>query len=161
MIFRIAPLLFKTEKTMYCYDDSTKNIFPIDENEYNFLKNVSVNQELNIPSKKLEERINKLNLFKDNKQSKSMNKEELIAYYNKNGISHLCLILTEACDFRCKYCIYSDNYYYTKSYSNKKMTFKIAKKAIDYYIQSNLSSVKRNPNKQFTIGFYGGECQTS
>jgi len=44
-------------------------------------------------------------------------KEKLLT----EGISHLCLIVTDACNFRCKYCIYSDHYFYSKNFSNKRM----------------------------------------
>lgn len=37
------------------------------------------------------------------------------------------------------------------------MTFEVAKKAIDYYMDVNLQAVKYNPNISLSIGFYGGE----
>lgn len=160
MKFKIKPLLFNTINSSYCYDDSTKIVFPISEFEKKWIENIEINKECVIEDKKLKYIVNtieKHKLFQHDSESEAPSRAELIDYKMKNGITHLCLILTEACDFRCKYCIYSDYYFYTKSYSSKKMSFEIAKKAIDFYIKTNMESIQFNPNKRFTIGFYGGE----
>ena len=160
MKIQTKPLIFKTLNSLYCYDDSTKNVFPINEIEKDFIEHIQPNQEFTADNPNLSaitNKIERLGLFQKNLISEIPIEDELRNYKLKNGITHLCLILTEACDFRCKYCIYSDNYFYTNSYSSKKMSFDVAKRAIDFYVNINMKAIRYNPNKRFTIGFYGGE----
>lgn len=86
--------------------------------------------------------------------------EELLKKYlftDGNGFKQLILEVTSACNFRCKYCVYSENYLYTREHGSEMMSFETAKKAIDYYYSSFQSALERNPMKQAIIGFYGGE----
>lgn len=64
--------------------------------------------------------------------------------------SQLILELTEACNLRCKYCIYGDSNENYRTFSNKKMTFEIAKKAMDMIIPIAAK-------KGLALTFYGGE----
>lgn len=78
-------------------------------------------------------------------------------YDLKNGLLQLTLCLTEDCNFRCKYCIYSENYEYTRGYSHRYMSFETAKKAIDIYFSLLEEGKRYNPWRDIAIGFYGGE----
>jgi len=69
----------------------------------------------------------------------------------------LILNVTEDCNLRCKYCIYSDNYKLTRKPSKNVMTLETGKKAIDYFFKLNEKLASRNPGKKISIGFYGGE----
>ncbi|MCX4328712.1 MAG: radical SAM protein, partial [Lachnospiraceae bacterium] len=62
----------------------------------------------------------------------------------------LTLQVTQQCNLKCEYCPYSGGFY-NRQHSNKKMSFEMAKKAIDYYILHSYDI----PAAQ--IGFYGGE----
>jgi uncharacterized protein len=73
------------------------------------------------------------------------------------GLMHLTLCVTEDCNFRCKYCAYSDYYKYTRNHSNRYMDFTTAKKALDYYFSLLKEGRKHNPLRKPSIGFYGGE----
>lgn len=75
----------------------------------------------------------------------------------RNGITQLILDVTEDCNFRCGYCIFSGNYTYYRSHSKRYMNISIAKKAIDYYFSLIIEGKKYNPLRQPTISFYGGE----
>jgi uncharacterized protein len=72
-------------------------------------------------------------------------------------LSQLTLCVTEDCNFRCKYCTFSDFYEYNRGYSNKYMDFIIAKKAIDCYLSLLEEGKRYNPLRKPVIGFYGGE----
>lgn len=75
-----------------------------------------------------------------------------------DGISsHIILITTEDCNLRCKYCVYSDFYKDKKTYSNKKMTFEVAKKALDLIITYHNKKVIRGYKDILKVNFYGGE----
>lgn len=75
----------------------------------------------------------------------------------REGFSQLILCITEDCNFRCKFCAYSDSYEYTRNHSNKYMDFSTAKKAIDHFLSLAKEGIKYNPIREPTIGFYGGE----
>lgn len=64
----------------------------------------------------------------------------------------ITLQLTQQCNFRCAYCIYSDiSNENQREHSSKRMPFDTAKRSIDFLIEHscNLDTVN--------IGFYGGE----
>lgn len=69
----------------------------------------------------------------------------------------LILNVTEDCNLRCKYCIFSANYQHTRRPTRKVMDFETGRKAIDYFFSLNEPMVRRNPAKQLAINFYGGE----
>lgn len=75
----------------------------------------------------------------------------------KSPLSQLILIVTEDCNIRCKYCIYSDNYPHVKGYSKQQMSFDVAKKAIDYYMKLHQMRVNSGYRRKPIITFYGGE----
>lgn len=62
----------------------------------------------------------------------------------------LTLQITQQCNFRCEYCVYS-GHYENRSHSNKSMDWSMAKKGIDFYYERS-----RDANSA-TISFYGGE----
>jgi uncharacterized protein len=63
----------------------------------------------------------------------------------------LILGVTEQCNLRCRYCVYSGSYQYQRQHASRWMDFGIARKAIDLF--GRCSSATENP----TVGFYGGE----
>lgn len=76
---------------------------------------------------------------------------------NGNGFRHLILIITDNCNLRCKYCIFSENYQLHRGYSLESMDFTTAKRAVDYYLKNFEEVQRRNPGRKPVIGFYGGE----
>ncbi|WP_054644819.1 radical SAM protein [Thermoanaerobacter thermocopriae] len=73
------------------------------------------------------------------------------------GMKQLIFNITEQCNLRCKYCIYSDHYPYHHSYSDKAITFEIAKKAIDLYMHYFKKVYDYYPKRRPIFTFYGGE----
>lgn len=67
---------------------------------------------------------------------------------NEN-VQQLTLEVTEKCNLRCRYCIYSEDSYTHRNFSSRDMDFNIAKKAIDY--------AYKHSDKSLFLGFYGGE----
>ena len=67
-------------------------------------------------------------------------------------IDKITLQLTQDCNFRCKYCIYSeDKNFKQRTHSHKTMSLDTAKRAILFYRDHAVDS------KFYDIGFYGGE----
>lgn len=72
--------------------------------------------------------------------------------------NQLILKVTEACNMRCKYCIYSEYYSETKSYSNLSMTFEVANAGIDIYMNKIIENYESTAIRiEPIISFYGGE----
>lgn len=88
-----------------------------------------------------------------NTNNSVMTKE--LSYYSNS--SQLILVLTEQCNLRCEYCIYTDKYPDEIGYSNQEMTFEIAKKSIDLYADLHRERAERGIKKFPVISFYGGE----
>ena len=65
-------------------------------------------------------------------------------------VGNLVLQVTQDCNLRCKYCVYSGNYY-NRVHSKHKMSEEIALRAVDFFMER--SSAVESP----IIGFYGGE----
>lgn len=68
----------------------------------------------------------------------------------ENNVELLILQVTQNCNFRCGYCVYSGSYV-NRVHTNKRMSLETAKRAVDFYYDhcKNAKSVQ--------IGFYGGE----
>lgn len=67
----------------------------------------------------------------------------------------LILNLTEECNFRCQYCIFSGVYKNQRRHSMKYMNIDVAKKAIDDHIQRSIKTIATG--NKISINFYGGE----
>lgn len=61
----------------------------------------------------------------------------------------LVLELTQQCNFRCEYCVYSGHYKYERKHKNVKMTYEMVDQIIDTYFKSDMSP-------QY-VSLYGGE----
>ena len=77
-----------------------------------------------------------------------------IARLNNSG---LLISLTDACNLRCKYCVYSESYGLTKNKSQKFLSLENAIKGVEKYFEFIEKILETNPRKTFTISFYGGE----
>ena len=83
------------------------------------------------------------NLFKEaNKKLDTFSFAKVPQY-----LTSLCLILTRNCNLRCKYCYAFDE----KKENELDMSFEIAKKAIDYLLETDLDTMG------YSIVFFGGE----
>jgi len=72
-------------------------------------------------------------------------------------MSVLTLIVTEQCNLRCEYCVYSDAYPHLKGYTSKSMGLDTAKRAIDLYVALHAQRQAHGLAKGPIVTFYGGE----
>lgn len=160
------PLLFATEKNSYFYDDATRLVFPTEGYEKDFLEKLEEGTEtLDMETLKNDPRLQSLSkkakkygLFSTPQpETPIFSEEQLQDKLRREGVAHLCLNVTEACNFRCKYCVYSNHYSLNNGYGSKQMSWDTAKAAVDLYMEMNLRSIPYNPNLSISIGFYGGE----
>lgn len=159
---------FKTDCNYYIYDVNTNEILKVDDIIYNIIPESEQDAHTckekistSIKSKDIERAISEIEEFKkkgyfsENRPLIKMfynnkNEKELINQLNSN-VQQLTLNATEDCNLRCRYCVYSGTYYHERRHSNRKMPFKIAKKAIDQYLDNSKNA------KYHAITFYGGE----
>lgn len=67
------------------------------------------------------------------------------------NIESINLQVTQNCNLRCDYCPYTGNYYNNRKHSNKRMSFELAKRGIDFLYNHSMNCDVVN------VAFYGGE----
>lgn len=72
---------------------------------------------------------------------------------DRNSLFSLVLNVTEACNIRCSYCVYGGAYEAKRVHTNKKMSWEVAKRSIDYLVEHSKGSTF--PDRM--LGWYGGE----
>lgn len=143
-------LIFSTFNANYIYDRNKNTILPINSNEFQILERYLSGE-------------------------KSIETEETILFFQKAGyllphsikeiqhysvdcmsdylsrkVESVTLQVTQNCNLRCDYCVYSGTYA-NRNHANRQMNFSTAKQSIDFLFAN--SSEIQNLN----IGFYGGE----
>ena len=77
---------------------------------------------------------------------------KFIGTFLDRKLAKITLQLTQNCNFRCKYCIYSEEHNVRqRSHSTEHMSWEVAKKAVDFLWSHSVDS------KSVNVGFYGGE----
>jgi len=154
---------FKTENKNYVYDVNSNRVFEVDRVLYEL-----INKYGKIPLadllKKYGDRYSKKDIEKAfieiNKAQKdgmfSTNRARKMAYgvklkeaLRKDKFEQLILNLTENCNMRCSYCIYSGKYKEQRVHSKRYMPEKTALKATEYFLNHCADEIY--------LGFYGGE----
>lgn len=147
-------LLLKSLYHTYFYDVNKNKIVRIPQEGFEYLKDIKVGKEqwmINAPSC-----INRLvaNGFLTNKRIKIIQHPRLkeLEECQNRKVVQLTLQLTQGCNFRCSYCIYSENNNQKqRNHSSKRMSYETGKKCIDFYAKHSVDNPRAN------IGFYGGE----
>lgn len=160
---------FKTENKFYIYDTWTNEILDVHEDFWDFFSDndcITNNDQISFSKSKVNEieieiqKAKKLGYLCDDRPQVYTyhgweDWKENIYYQINNNLQQLTLNVTEICNFRCGYCVYSDHYKNYRSHSQKKMSWEVAKQAIDYAM--NHISYREKNNLPFAISFYGGE----
>lgn len=156
---------FKTNNYKYIYDVNTNRVFQVADLTYSIIDNYSDDLELqNItlqyPGNDIED------LKKSIKEIKNAQANGIFSYHRPLKMSYwygnsfntlyefqkheqLILNVTERCNLRCKYCIYSGKYKNKRTHSKRDISFETAKKAINFFFN--------NSKDEVYISFYGGE----
>lgn len=69
----------------------------------------------------------------------------------ETGLSALGLNLTDQCNQRCTYCVYSGTYSSERTHGTRHMDWEVARQGVDYYLD------RADPNSRPAITYYGGE----
>jgi uncharacterized protein len=87
---------------------------------------------------------------------KELTNEEIEAHIL--SINNILFNITENCNFRCKYCIYSGDYEMVRIHNQSKMSFETAQKIIEHLANWVGNEKRRTKTNIINIGFYGGEA---
>ena len=143
---------FRTLGGHYIYDVNTNKIVKVSEEVHDYFK--SGTNEL-LPA--VENEIGKMKEkgFLSGKRIKEIlhPASNTLEYILDSSLEKLTLQVTQQCNLRCEYCIYSGEtgHYQNRKHNSKKMSFETAKKGLDFFIDHSRDSDSVN------IGFYGGE----
>jgi uncharacterized protein len=137
---------FLTEKYYYLYATESNEIFQVDYDLYDYLSSSAPDEEKYALAMQLgivSTEHHGIDIFDNHLIDRGLDR------LKQEGPTHLALSVTEACNFRCRYCAYSGSYDYARQHSSNSMSAITASKAIRWYF-----SFQR---KDYHIGFYGGE----
>ena len=142
--------VFKMADENFLYDVNKNNILQIDNETYQYFRN----ENADVPDGKVFENIKRLQSrgYLSNKRIEKIEHpmSKLIHSYLSCKLQSICLQVTQDCNLRCEYCVYSGGYS-NRTHNKQKMSFDTAKKSIDFLIANSTES------DMVCIGFYGGE----
>lgn len=139
--------LFKTYKNKYLYDVNTNALMLVSDEC--FEKIVKYN-DTGIVNDAVEKLQGQGYLRKRNNFIMENPETDGLKYSLENDLGTMALQVTQNCNLRCKYCVYSGNYE-NREHSSLRMSRETAYKAIDYLVEHSANSEKLH------LGFYGGE----
>lgn len=152
---RFGVLFSTSEDSQYFYDSGTGKVVSCNHEERDFIDKI-LNNEMSLEEAcsldmEFAEFIDIENLFACPERREFMipEKEDFIELV-KGNCEQIILELTESCNLRCGYCIYNDHHPDFRGFSNKNMSFDVAKKSIDYILEDY-------KKEKFALTFYGGE----
>lgn len=146
--------LFRTPNAYYCFDVNHNEFLTIGQDTFSCLKDILNGKET--AKKETEEMMQlKSEGYLSEESAVKEIKHPITDYveeYLNRRLLKLTLQVTQDCNFRCKYCIYSEEHNdRQRSHSKKHMSWETAKKAVDFLWEHSIDSSNIN------IGFYGGE----
>lgn len=143
----------------YGYDVNTNAIFKISDELAKYLKAVLDSEECNYENLYLCQDAQDgldyllsqglLQPLNDGMEIEHLETSTLENMYDSN-LKGIILQVTQNCNLRCKYCVYSGSYV-NRQHNNKRMSLDTAKDVIDFF----WSHTSKSDNLSF--GFYGGE----
>jgi CLI_3235-class bacteriocin maturation radical SAM enzyme len=151
--------LFKTVNGYYIFDVNINQIVKIKKEIYDILyqqlisDNTQVTFDDNDESTKIISNMIKRGFLSSRKTLEIVHPaDELLEYSLNNKIQKITLQVTQNCNLRCKYCIYtSSDIGKQRKHSNKQMPLETALRGIDFALE------RTKDNDKFNVGFYGGE----
>lgn len=144
---------FQTRLHHYVYDVNTNLILRIKEEAYHFLNShSSFNLDQMEATPELQQYIRDLldNGFLSSQRPQIMNhpKTKHLEHMLQHQLKTLTLQVTQNCNLRCSYCVYSGGYD-NRGHTNLMMDFETARKCIDFVIDRSVDS------DRLDFGFYG------
>lgn len=138
-------------KEIYLFDVNTNMINRVNERVYRYLTTNEQVTELNVEDMILIENMKRAGMLKPNQIKKI--EHPMTNYVEdvvENNMTRITLQVTQNCNFRCGYCVYSGSYH-NRVHNNKRMDWDTAKTALDFLCEHSRNS------SEITVSFYGGE----
>ena len=165
---------FNTESgNTYVFDNVKSLVFPYNDIEYQILDNYydknkdvvleNLSEQYKLPLDQINHYYTYIDtLIKEGHFYKEECNNIIYSNFREHDLynipaSQLILIVTENCNIRCKYCVYSEQYPHFKGYSSKKINFEKAKRSVDYYAELHNMRVACGYKGEPFVTFYGGE----
>lgn len=140
--------LFTEQGHYYVYDVNQNQVIEIPVAVYNYMNG---DAKTTLQIEEYVDGLKKEGYLKTNRvQMVEHPMTELASFYLNSKLNHMILQLTQNCNLRCEYCVYSGGYH-NRSHTNKKMSFETAKKSIDFLVKHSKDTLK------LSLSFYGGE----
>lgn len=145
--------LFRTPNANYIYDVPQSCMLDVQEDTYRYVESLQKGEEEPVvPEEFLE--LKSRGYLKSESPVKEIKHPytDVVGFFLERKLSLMTLQLTQQCNFRCKYCVYSEEANARqRSHSDGTMSFETAKKAVDFLWEHSVDS------ERVSIGFYGGE----
>lgn len=81
----------------------------------------------------------------------------LIEDFIRNNSRALYLFVSEDCNLRCKYCVFSDAYPLYPNHKKRKMSLNTALRAVDWFVELIDPQIFKKPYRKIGLNFFGGE----
>lgn len=149
--------LIKTPRNRYFYDVGKNEIVQISNSLFEALHSIEngevpCERVFGNPSEELMSLIEEGYLSTKRPTSIRHQSTDKCQIYLERKVDSITLQVTQDCNFRCKYCIYSEEKNKKqRSHKHENMAWDTAKRAIDFYQEHSIDS------KYKSISFYGGE----
>ena len=143
--------LFRTSEAFYMYDVNTDKIIGLPEEVYYELQKDKTSEGKTPVAKSYLSQLKENGFLKMNRVEEVEHPvTKLLPYYLNHKINQLILQVTQRCNLRCSYCVYSGAYQ-NRIHTQKRMDKGIAIRAIDYLFAHS------KDNDMVYVSFYGGE----
>lgn len=136
---------------IYLFDVNTNMISKIDNDIYKYFSGQFRKDDLADEDILIIENMKNMGMLCPNKIEKINHPmTDFIEDILENSLDRLTIQVTQNCNFRCEYCVYSGSYH-NRVHNNKRMDWDTAKAALDFLEQHSQNSSSVN------VSFYGGE----
>lgn len=141
---------FETPNFPYLYDVNTNSILRVSPGICDYMRGTSKNA-LTEEDIRLIGKMRNEGFLKKNPLTKIEHQVmPVLNNFLDQKIQGITFQITQQCNLRCKYCVYSGDYI-TRGHAPKSMSVDLAKRGIDFVMEHSSSLIDTD------IGFYGGE----
>lgn len=145
--------LLHTINAGYFYDVNRNQLVDVSEESYQYLQDLLADKEVGTEPEEIAY-LKQAGYLSDHHVEKIEHPETRnLPYILERKVQKITLQLTQQCNFRCKYCVYSatDANLNQRHHTNLYMSEEVALKAVDFLADHSIDSEAVN------IGLYGGE----
>ena len=154
---RIYGLFFEIDDKCYFYDANTGHIMEVAPIVYNLLQGEVTqlakynNEDITRARNLIRMYRDKYGVFQQPRFKTVLYKPHEIRKVLNEQLHMMILNITEDCNLRCRYCTFGKHYPYIRNRTNRRMSWRVAKRAIDFLFEHS------GAQNHIHISYYGGE----